>query len=426
MLYICNCSLSRVFKTNLLFSPAVSLDAPEGNKFLFSNEDKLVQNSWPSSMKKLLGCGSLTTQTGKKHKLARHALTSFLGPEGLKNFMPRMHKITKAHLAEFWEGKDEIMAGTQLKRFTLSLAIDLFVSKTEGPEFHSLTHDIRTFLTGMVQLPLDFPGTMYHKARLARESILHTFDKIMSCRHKALEEEEEEEEGKISTHHDLLSALMSAHDDRGHPITNEEIKDNILLVLSAGLDSTSSALGVVLKYLFLNPHCLQEVIKEQREIEAAKVGALLSWDDTRKMKYTWQVIQETMRIQPIAQMGNRLAIKEFEYGGFTIPKGWKLFWHVGRSHMSPTFFPNPKSFNPSRFEGQGPQPFTYVPFGGGPHMCPGIEFARTQMVVFLHYLVLNYEWTMVDPNEKIAMDPFPIFQNGLHLKIHQKKQPKIQ
>jgi cytochrome P450 family 26 subfamily A len=54
---------------------------------------------------------------------------------------------------------------------------------------------------------------------------------------------------------------MSAHDDRGHPITNEEIKDNILLVLSAGLDSTSSALAVVLKYLFLNPHCLQEVIK---------------------------------------------------------------------------------------------------------------------------------------------------------------------
>jgi hypothetical protein len=54
---------------------------------------------------------------------------------------------------------------------------------------------------------------------------------------------------------------MSAHDDRGHPITNEEIKDNILLVLSAGLDSTSSALAVVLKYLFLNPHCLREVIK---------------------------------------------------------------------------------------------------------------------------------------------------------------------
>ncbi len=118
-------------------------------------------------------------------RLARHALTSFLGPEGLKSFMPRMHKITKAHLAEFWEGKDEIMAGTQLKRFTFSLAIDLFVSKTEGcPEFHSLTHDIRTFLTGMVQLPLDFPGTKYHKARLARESILHTLDKIMSCRHK--------------------------------------------------------------------------------------------------------------------------------------------------------------------------------------------------------------------------------------------------
>jgi cytochrome P450 family 26 subfamily A len=69
---------------------------------------------------------------------------------------------------------------------------------------------------------------------------------------------------------------------------------------------------------------------EQREIEAAKVGALLSWDDTRKMKYTWQVIQETMRIQPIAQMGNRLAIKEFEYGGFTIPKGWKVWLDLNK------------------------------------------------------------------------------------------------
>jgi cytochrome P450 len=55
----------------------------------------------------------------------------------------------------------------------------------------------------------------------------------------------------------------------------------------------------------------------------------------------------------------------------------QLFWHVGRSHMSPEFFPNPKTFDPSRFGGTGPPPFTYLAFGGGPHLCIGSEYART-------------------------------------------------
>ncbi len=99
-----------------------------------------------------------------------------------------------------------------------------------------------------------------------------------------------------------------------------------------------------------------------------------------------------------------------------------MFWHVGRSHLSPQFFPNPERFDPDRFEGLGPPPFTYIPFGGGPRICLGMEFARTEMVVFLHYLVLNYEWSMVDPNETLIRNPLPMFQKGLQLKIH-KKEP---
>jgi cytochrome P450 family 26 subfamily A len=103
----------------------------------------------------------------------------------------------------------------------------------------------------------------------------------------------------------------------------------------------------------------------------------------------------------------------------------QLFWHAGRSHMSPEFFPNPKTFDPSRFGGTGPPPFTYLAFGGGPHSCIDSEYARTEMVVFLHHLVLNYEWSMVDPNEAIELNPFPTFQKGLHLKIHKKRSSQI-
>jgi cytochrome P450 family 26 subfamily A len=89
--------------------------------------------------------------------------------------------------------------------------------------------------------------------------------------------------------------------------------------------------------------------------------------------------------------------------------------------MSPKYFPNPEKFDPCRFKGKGSPPFAYIPFGGGPHICLGNEFACLEMVVFLHYLVFNYEWSMVDPNEKVVRPSFPIFQKGLQLKFHKKK-----
>jgi cytochrome P450 family 26 subfamily A len=103
----------------------------------------------------------------------------------------------------------------------------------------------------------------------------------------------------------------------------------------------------------------------------------------------------------------------------------QLAWSGPRSHLSPQFFPNPKRFDPSRFEGIGPQPFTYLPFGGGPRMCPGSEFARIEMLVFLHHLVLNYEWSMIDPHEQMTMSPFHTFQKGLQLRIHKKDYSEV-
>jgi cytochrome P450 len=166
-----------------------------------------------------------------------------------------MHETTRAHFEQFWENKDEVMVGTLFKNFTLSLAIDLFMSIKEGPEFHALAHDMNTYVARLMALPLDFFGTTYHKARLTRKRLLHKLDIIICQKRKDMEE------GKVSPHRDLLSILISTLDDQGHLVTNEEIKDNVLTFLFGGYDTTSSTIAVVLKYLFLNPHCLQKVIK---------------------------------------------------------------------------------------------------------------------------------------------------------------------
>jgi cytochrome P450 family 26 subfamily A len=74
------------------------------------------------------------------------------------------------------------------------------------------------------------------------------------------------EEGKVSSHHDFLSVMINKLDDQDQLTTNQEIKDNILLLMFAGHDTTSSTLAGVLKYLFLNPQCLQEVIKGTKQV----------------------------------------------------------------------------------------------------------------------------------------------------------------
>ncbi len=109
----------------------------------------------------------------------RQILSSFFSPIGLQSFVPRMHETTRAHFEQFLEKKDEVMVGTLFKKITLSLAIDLFMNIKEGPEFHTLAHDMNTYVARFMALPLDFPRATYHKARLTCKRLLHKLDIII-------------------------------------------------------------------------------------------------------------------------------------------------------------------------------------------------------------------------------------------------------
>lgn len=88
------------------------------------------------------------------------------------------------------------------------------------------------------------------------------------------------------------------------------------------------------------------------------------------------------------------------------------------THKNPDYFREPEIFEPNRFEGSGPKPYTYVPFGGGPRMCPGREYARLQILIFIHHLVKRFKWEKVFPKEnKIVIDPFPFPAKGLPINI---------
>ncbi|GFS45368.1 cytochrome P450, family 718 [Actinidia rufa] len=145
----------------------------------------------------------------------------------------------------------------------------------------------------------------------------------------------------------------------------------------------------------------------------------LTVEDTKKMKYTWQVARESMRLFPPIFGSFRKAIADIEYDGFVIPKGWKVLWTTYGTHYNEDNFLDPLAFNPSRFE-EPIQPYVFLPFGGGPRVCAGYQLAKLNILIFVHYVVTRYDWSLQYLDEPIIMDPLPFPSQGMPISISPK------
>ena len=107
-----------------------------------------------------------------------------LSGETLQSFTPRMEATVLAHLAEFWEGKELVMAVDSIKRFSFQLSCELFLSLKDGPELQKLEAEYKILLDGLMRLPVNLPGFRYHKALAMRPSVLAFLD---TCIHRRRE-----------------------------------------------------------------------------------------------------------------------------------------------------------------------------------------------------------------------------------------------
>ncbi|KAL3683755.1 hypothetical protein R1sor_001777 [Riccia sorocarpa] len=387
-----------IFKYRFVGYPMVILDQPEGNKFIFQNEGTTNHMFFPSHMYALLGPHSLAVQTGDNHKLLRRYLNRFFDHTAMSRYIPGVNRIAMRHLTSHWQGKEQLVGLEMTLLYTFSVICNLAVSLKEGPLMDKIREEFHTWAQGGFSVPINLPGFRYYKALKARKSILKVLDGLLEQRRKEIAEDRVPEASQT----DMLTNMLTVPDGEGNLLSDSFIKDNLFVLLLAGFDTSGNTLAMTMFYIAKHPHVYNEIIEEHKLIREEKRRSgkdenAVTMEDISSMKYTWNVIQETLRLHPVLVGTYRKTVTDLEYKGYYIPKGWVLNWNNQHSHFNSKYFKDPLKFDPSRWQTR-PPPFTYLPFSGGPHTCIGNEFAKMSMLVFIHHLVRNYSWSLVDPS----------------------------
>jgi cytochrome P450 family 135 len=168
------------------------------------------------------------------------------------------------------------------------------------------------------------------------------------------------------TRDDVLSLLLAAHHEDGSAMTDVELRDQLMTLLTAGHETTATGLSWAFERLLRTPHVLE-----------ALLGSL---DDD---EYLDAVVKETLRVRPVVADVARVLKQPIVLAGYPLPAGTLVLPGITAIHMRPDLYPEPHEFRPERFLDGAAESYSWIPFGGGVRRCIGASFAQVEMRVVI-------------------------------------------
>jgi cytochrome P450 len=180
---------------------------------------------------------------------------------------------------------------------------------------------------------------------------------------------------------DVLSMLVQARDEDGNPMTEDELRDELMTLLLAGHETTATSLA----------WCFQLLLRHPQEL--AKLNADLATTSTTRLD---AVIKETMRIRPVISVVARRLHAPLQVGEWTIPSGVMVAPNIEMIHMRADLYPQPREFCPDRFVDRQLETYEWLPFGGGVRRCLGASFATFEMRTVIPAVLRRARLQLVD------------------------------
>lgn len=203
---------------------------------------------------------------------------------------------------------------------------------------------------------------------------------------------------------DLLSLLLEARDERGAPMSDRQIRDEIVTLFVAGHETTATALAWSLYLLARHPEAYRRV---RAEVDALG-GRPARFEDAPRLAYCLQVFKEAMRLYPPIYLFGRQSVEAVEVGGYALPRGTLVLICPYTLHRRPEIWPDPERFDPDRFTPAAEAARhrqAFLPFSSGPRICIGNHFALLEGPLVLATILQRVDLELLNPGP-IAPDAF--------------------
>lgn len=388
---------------------------PELVKYMLQDNNKnFIKSFGYDVLAMLLGKGLLTSEGDFWRKQRRMAQPAF-HKERLNAMVSSMVSCTKDYIGKL-EAKrgQEVDLAKEMSHVTLHIvASSLFTSNVDDVvDAVAREMDIAQELAiERISNPFKLPVWIPTPGNLKERKSIARLDKVMLD----IIENRRKDPNKYD---DLLQMLMEVKDeDTGEQMSDRQLRDECMTIFLAGHETTALALTWLWYTLDNNP---DEIEKLRTEAEAVLQGKDPQVEDVMKLEYTRMAIDEGMRLYPPAWAIGRRTVEDDEIGGYRVPKGYNLIIPVYHIHHDPKIWDDAESFIPERFRKgnlKDKHRFAYFPFGGGPRLCIGNNFALMEMQIVVAMMVTKFRFKHVE-GHKVVLDPLITLRAKHGMQMH--------
>jgi cytochrome P450 len=378
----CSKRLGEAF--TLTFAPSgmqlVVISDPEAVKTVFTAPPETVPSGVGSSpIASIMGPSSVIVLTGPEHMRQRKLLLPPFHGERMREYEDVIVSATRRDMAGWPLGTP-----MRLQERTRSITLEVILRAVFGVEAERM-EALRGAIGGlmdplnplaMILLSLRSPTSERPAGAVGR-----ALDQLDSVIYEELERRRSQTD--LAERSDILSLLMQARDEDGQAMTDGELRDELVTLLLAGHETTATSVAWAIERLVRHPHKLRRLVAE---IDALSEGG--------GEEYMAAVVSETLRVRPVVPVVVRVLQQDMRVGRHLLAKGTRVVPSIYLTNRSPRVYEEPEEFRPERFLQNGPETFSWIPFGGGIRRCIGASFATLEMKLILRTILSELEPSM--------------------------------
>ena len=365
---------------------------------LVTNTANFTKSSDYRALARVLGKGLLTSE-GDFWRRQRGLIQPAFHKQNIQAYAQVMTAAT-ARILDSWKDGEERNLHDDMMRVTLEIVAQCLYSaevsgdaERVGKAMEVVMERFVTNASLAVLFPFDIPLVFVRRESRAIRTLNEIIGGII-----------QERRASNQKHENLLDMLLRARDADGNPMSDTQLRDEVMTLFLAGHETTAIALSWACYLIAQHADVEAALARELQEVLGIRAPAP---DDLPRLRYTEMVLKETLRLYPAVWGIGRKAIADCELGGYGIPAGSNIFILQWRTQRDARFFPDPERFDPERWRddplrsGKIPR-YAYFPFGGGPRVCVGASFAMMEATLLLAMIQQRFHLELV-PNHPIEI-----------------------